>query len=119
MFKRWREKRAEKRRLKSMMPPSFIKQAFTLAYERAQTRKALRLLAKQDWSVDFLTAMLIRASNQAGRPLEMSITGPSGSTIRMNTIDTTPSNQAYRDDSIFNHLDNELKIRQFIDGVNK
>lgn len=97
--------------------PSFFKQAWDIYYERTKTRKALRLLQKQEWSVDFLTALLIRASNMTNKPLEMIITN-NNMTIRINTIDSS-MNATYRDDNIFNHLDDELKIKQFIDEVNR
>jgi hypothetical protein len=98
--------------------PSFIKQAWNLMVERSHTRKALRLLSKQEWSIDFLTAMLIRASNVTRQSYEMEIHGPHGTKIVIRTIDA-PTNSAYRDESIFNHLDDELKVKQFIESVNK
>lgn len=95
---------------------SFIHQAWALATERMCTRKALRLLQKQEWSIEFLTAMLIRAANVVHRPLEMTIKNRETSvTIRTTDDVATP----YKDDSIFNHLDDELKIRQFISEVNR
>lgn len=97
---------------------SILKQWLEIQQERAKTHKALRLLTKQEWSVEFLTALLIRASNVVHRPLEMTIVHKNGMSIRINTIDTSESS-TYRDDSIFNHLDDELKVRQFIEEVNR
>jgi len=97
--------------------PSFIRQAWDLFIERYKTRKALRMLSKQEWSIDFLTAMLLRAANLAHQPLEMTITN-NNTHIKISTVDG-PTTAAYRDDSIFNHLDDELKVKQFIESVNK
>ena len=104
--------------MKKQKEPSIIRQFFNILIERYKTRKALRLLVKQEWSVDFLTAMLIRASKVEGRPLEMTILNKSGHGIKVNTIDT-PNVAAYNDDSIFNHLDDELRVKQFINGLNR
>ena len=103
---------------KGYKPPSFLRQLIDLHIERQKTRKALRILSQQEWSVDFLTAMLIRSANLAHRPLEMTIYSKNGTAIKINTIDT-PTSSVFTDDSIFNHLDNELKMKQFIEGVNK
>ena len=93
----------------------FIKQAWALSIERSNTRKALRTLNKQQWSVEFLTAMLVRASNVVKQPLEMTIIGPGGVAIRINTIDNIET--PYRDDNIFNHLDDEVRMRQFMESI--
>ena len=105
------------RKTKQPKEPSLLSQWFDILKERYLTRKAMRLLVKQEWSIDFLTAMLIRCANHSGRPYEMTISNGHNS-IKINTIDT-PNNAAYRDDSIFNHLDDDLKVRQFVEGVNK
>lgn len=102
---------------KKIKEPSFIHQAWELFTERYRTRKALRLLSKQEWSVEFLTALLVRAANMAHRQLEMTITNNS-TVVKVNTIDT-PMSGTYRDDSIFNHLDDTLRVNQFINEVNR
>lgn len=103
-------------RKKKVKQPSFIRQAWDIYVERHKTRKALRLLSKQEWSVEFLTAMLLKAANLAHQPLEMTITN-NNTSIRISTVDNVDS--PYRDDSIFNHLDDSLKVEQFIASVNK
>lgn len=96
-------------------PESFLKQAWELHIEKVKTRKALRLLSKQEWSIEFLTALLIRAANLSNRPYEMTIQNGNSSIV----IKSASAQSAYRDDSIFNHLDDELRVRQFIDEVNR
>ena len=103
---------------KKYKPPSFVRQLVDLQIERYKTHKALRQLVNNEWSVEFLTAMLVRASNITHQPLEMTITNKAGTSIKVNTVDT-PNTAAYNDDSIFNHLDDELKVRQFVESMNK
>jgi len=102
---------------KTQRQPSFIRQAWELFTERYKTRKALNMLSKQEWSIEFLTAMLIRAANLSHQPLEMVITNH-GQSIKISTVNN-PGSAAFKDDSIFNHLDDELKVKQFIESVNK
>lgn len=92
----------------------FIVKAFEIMHERAKTHKALRLLSKQEWSVEFLTAMLVRAANITQQPLEMTISNGQQS-LRISTL--TKTNNAFNDDDIFNHLDDENKIKQFMEQV--
>lgn len=105
----------KKRKKRKVKQPSFVRQVWDLHVERCKTRKALRLLSKQEWSVEFLTAMLLRAANLSHQPLEMTITN-NNTSIRVNTHDNVGS--TYRDDSIFNHLDDNLRVEQFIASVN-
>lgn len=98
--------------------PSLLKQVWDVYSERYRVHRALRLLKKQEWSVEFLTAMLIRAANMVHKPLEMTIIGPGGTRIIINTLES-PTPIALQDESIFNHLDDEMKIRSFISEANK
>jgi plasmid stability protein len=90
----------------------FIKDAWDLAVERAKINKALRILNKQEWSVEFLTALLVRAAKHGGSQLEMSIISPNGTQLVVRTSDS-PKTQ-YKDEDILEHLDDELKVQQFI-----
>ncbi len=111
MPRRHKQKKPKKER-----PHSFIRDAWVLAVERARTRRAMRLLTKQEWSVDFLTALLVRAANVAHRPLEMEIRHRDTAVTIRTTDELTSS---FRDESIFNHLDDDLRVRQFIEEVNR
>jgi len=100
-----------------MKDKSLLRQFIEIQHERWMTRRALRILSKQTWSVDFLTALLIRAANTMHRPLEMQVHGPYGVIATVRT--TEAINEVYRDESIFNHLDDEMKVRNFINEINK
>lgn len=99
-----------------MKEKSLLRQWIEIQHERAMTRKALRLLTKQNWSVDFLTAMLIRASRVSNKELEMVIANGNNS-IKIRTIDNPAT--SYSDDSIFDHLDDEFMVRNFINSINR
>lgn len=50
---------------------SFIKDVWTIYSERAKARKALRLLAKQEWSVEFLIYILAKAREIARKDMHI------------------------------------------------
>lgn len=90
-----------------------FKQLVSIQYEAAQTRKALRILAKQTWSVEFLTTLLQRAANHLRSPLEMTV----GNGQQWIKVNVTPGKGFEEQDSIFNHLDNEVRIKQFMEQL--
>jgi len=97
--------------------PSLLSKFIDIQVERYKTHKALRIMSQQEWSVEFLTAMIVRASNVTRQQLEITLVNKSGHAIKISTVDA-PETSVFRDDSIFNHLDDELKIKEFISKVN-
>jgi hypothetical protein len=95
----------------------FIKQAWLLATERAKIHRALRLANKQDWSVEFLTALLVRAAKVYGSALEMDIVGPDNVRLTIRTVDKIET--PYKDDDILNNLDDQLKVDQFVEMMQR
>lgn len=100
-----------------MKEKSLFRKWLDIQHERAMTHKALRLLTKQEWSVDFLTALLVRASHVKNQSLEMTICSSNGAQIKVSTA--TIDKPLYNDDSIFNHLDDELRVQEFINSVGR
>lgn len=100
-----------------MKEPSLFKKFITVVYEQAKRRRALRILEKQSWSFDFLALLLMRASKLSGEGLNMVITNKDGLAITL-THDSVKksgvSDTLDPEDSIFNHLDDELAIQDFI-----
>jgi hypothetical protein len=94
----------------------FTKELWGLWVERHKIHKALRILNKQTWSVEFLTALLVRAANASHQQLAMTITGPGGIAVHINTIDDNAP--ALQDDNVFNHLDDDVYIKQFMESIN-
>lgn len=95
----------------------FLKEAWSIAVERAKIHKALRLLNKQSWSIEFLTALLYKAAKSYGTSLEMTITGPGGLALVVKTADTNTTQ--YKDENILEHLDDEVKVQQYITSMQR
>jgi hypothetical protein len=57
--------------------------------------------------------MLVRASKSVGSPLEMTIGDQNGRTFTIKIPEK--QNEKLRDDDIFDHLDDDVKIQQYID----
>jgi hypothetical protein len=95
----------------------FLKEFWAVWVERNKIHKALRMLSKQEWSVEFLTALVIRAARISRQSMELEIVSPMGQRIIIRSTDTPPS--ALPDDNIFNHLDDEVKMQEFMREVNR
>ena len=91
---------------------SILKQLIAIHYEQSKKRKALRILEKQSWSVDFLTMLLTKAAKASGVPLSLMVENKDGQKFVL-TADGT-KHDAVSDDDIFNHLDNEAAVQSFI-----
>jgi hydroxymethylpyrimidine pyrophosphatase-like HAD family hydrolase len=96
---------------------TFLKEAWGLMIERGKIHKALRLMNKQEWSVEFLTALLHRAARMYSTSLEMEIVSPNGARIVVRSGE--PNNTQYKDDDILQHLDDEVKVNQFINMMQR
>lgn len=94
-----------------------IKKIIDIYYERAKTRKALRLLNKQLWSVEFLTTLLSKAAKINGKHLEMEIVSKDGVRLIVRTTDALV--EKADDDNIFNHLDDDVRINQFMNELRR
>lgn len=95
--------------------PSLLSKIIDIHFEQARRRKALRLLQKQSWSFDFLALLLVKASKLQGRGLSLVITDSSGVSYTL-TYDKAKDSDAVKqiDDTIFNHLDDDLAVSDFI-----
>ena len=101
-----------KKRVKVAKEPSLLRQIISVYYEQAKRRKALRLLEKQNWSMDFLAGVLIKAAKNNER-LSLVIEDPVGRKITLTTKEAAARFENI-DDSIFNHLDDEIAIQRFV-----
>lgn len=95
--------------------PSLLRKLITIYWEQAKRRKALRMLQKQTWSVEFLSMLLVKASKAANDNLKMSITSRDGVKIEVSYDKALQSPLTQQlDDSVFNHLDDDMAVQDFI-----
>ena len=95
--------------------PSVIRKVITVLYEDAKRKKALRLLARQSWSLDFLSMALVKAGQHLGEGIAIAIENRDGTRITL-TYDAARKSRAVQDmdDSVFMHLDDDLAVERFI-----
>lgn len=98
-------------KVKKDKEPSLLRKLIDIYFEQAKRRKAMRLLERQSWSFDFLAAVVSKAAKLSGKAMSISITNKDGTTL---TIAGSPDREVQYDDSIFNHLDDDIAIRHFI-----
>lgn len=98
---------------KKKKEPGLLRQIVAIHYEQAKRRKALRILEKQDWSIDFLSMMLLKAYKMSGQPLQLEVVSKGGQRLLLSTARAETKLQD-ADTSIFNMLDNQAAVDQFI-----
>lgn len=99
---------------KKQREPSLLRQIIAIHYEQMKRRKALKLLAKQSWSVDFLSVLLMKAVKLQGNGVQLIVTNKDGVSMTLKPDTTTKETAINLDDSIFNHLDDDMAINKFI-----
>ena len=98
---------------KKVKEPSLLRQIITIHYEQAKRRKALRILKNQEWSIDFLVLLLQRATVLSHHGITMTVTNKQGQSVVIHVNDR-PDQVLNLDDNIFNHLDDNVAVEQFI-----
>ncbi len=93
--------------------PGLIKQVISILFEQAKRRKAVRQLAKVDWSLEFLSEVLRYAAIDMHKNVTIVIESKSGNKIYLNSV-TDCTNKLAADDDIFNHLDDRAAVEAFI-----
>lgn len=93
--------------------PSLFRQMIAIHYEQAKRRKALRQLAKAEWSMEFLTQVVINAAKALKQDVVIELETKHGHKMKISSIKGS-SGALETDDSIFNKLDNEAAVQQFI-----
>ena len=104
-----------KKNREKIKEPTLLRKLLEIYYEQAKRRKELRRLEKQSWSIDFLSLVLIKAAKAAGTGLAIEITNKEG--VKMNvSYDKAKASDYidYFDDNIFNKLDDDTAINNFI-----
>ena len=93
--------------------PSLFRQIIAIHYEQAQRRKAIRQLAKAEWSLEFLCEVLRKSSEMLKKDIVIELETKAGHKMKLSSVKDI-SNQLNADTDIFNRLDDEAAIQRFI-----
>ena len=93
--------------------PCLLRQIIAIHYEQAKRRKALRTLAKTDWTWEFLESVITHAADMQKRDIEIVIERQNGDKIKISSVKNRNTN-LNEDYDIFNHLDDQAAVDRFI-----
>ena len=94
--------------------PSLFRKIVEIWYEQAKRRKALRMMTKNAWSYEFLCFLLIKSAKVLGDGVCMEIVNRTGQSIRLTYEKVASSDISAMDDSILDHLDDDVAVAEFI-----
>lgn len=97
----------------SKKEPGLLRQIITIHYEQALRRKALRQLARTEWSMDFLTEVIRHAAKELNRDIVIELETKGGHKMRLSSVQAR-SDKLNADDDIFNRLDDQAAVERFI-----
>lgn len=100
-----------KRKQRKRKEPSVLRKMVEVLYEDAKRRKALRLLERQSWGLDFLSMALARAGKRLDEGLVMVITDRNGVRMELRYEDVK---DRVDEDNVFMHLDDDSFVERFI-----
>lgn len=92
--------------------PGLFRQLIAIHYEQAKRRRALRILNKQEWSVEFIEHLIAHAAKVNKRNIIVTVTSPAGHKLEIKSVETKDELDA--DYDIFNHLDDAVAVNEFI-----
>ena len=93
--------------------PGLLRQIIAIHYEQAKRRKALRTLAKTEWTWEFLESVITHAADASKRDIEITIERNNGDKIVISSVKNRNTN-LHEDYDIFNHLDDQAAVDRFI-----
>ena len=93
--------------------PGLLRQIVAIHYEQAKRRKALRTLAKVEWTWEFLESVVTHAADVQNRDIEIIIECKNGNKISISSVKNRNTN-LNEDYDIFNHLDDQAAVDRFI-----
>ena len=95
---------------------SLLRKIVEIHFEQAKRRKALRILEKQAWSLDFIVQMFVKAGKVLSDGVILEITDKNNVTMRL-TYDQAKqraSGITQADDDIFDKLDDDTAVDDYI-----
>ena len=99
------------RKKRKRKEPSVLRKMVEVLYEDVKRRKALRLLSKQAWSLDFLSMALVKAGRHLDEGLVMVVTDRNGVKMELRYED---GKDRVDEDNVFMHLDDDSFVERFI-----
>lgn len=96
-----------------MKEPSLLRKIVEIHWEQAKRRKALRQLAKSEWTWEFLEAVITHAATMLKKDIEVEVTSPQGHRLKISSVKNRNTGLD-ADSDIFNHLDDEAAVQRFI-----
>lgn len=91
--------------------PSVLRKMIDVLWEDVKRRKAIRLLERQSWGLDFLSMALQRAGRGLENGLVMVITDRNGVKLELRYEDVKDRSD---DGNVFMHLDDDTFVERFI-----
>lgn len=105
----------KQKKVKKQKEASLLSKIIDVYFEQFKRRRAVKILEKQSWSFDFLSLLLVKASKLTDRNINLEIINRDGTRLLLTVDKAKQSSVTDRlDDSILNHLDNDLAIQDFI-----
>lgn len=93
--------------------PGLLRQIIAIHYEQAKRRKALRALAKAEWTWEFIESIVTHAADMQKKDIEIVIERKNGDKIIISSVKNRNTNLK-EDFDIFNHLDDQAAVDRFI-----
>lgn len=94
--------------------PGLLGKLLNIYWEQAKRRKALRLMSRMSWSVDFLCLLLVKSARVLGNGITLEVVNRDGQSMRL-TYNKSMIDSTYDiDDSILNHLDDDTAVAEFV-----
>ena len=93
--------------------PGLLRQIIAIHYEQAKRRRALRILSKQVWSVEFFEYLIKKTAKELHQNIEIELESPAGHKMRMKAV-TGEESRLSADNDIFNKLDDLTAVNSFI-----
>lgn len=100
-----------KRKARRLFEPSMLRKVIDILHEDARRRKEARLLERQAWSFDFLTACLVKAGRALGDGVMLVITNKDGVKMELRYEDCKDMTA---EDNVFMRLDDDAFVEKFI-----
>lgn len=93
---------------------SLFRKLVEIHYEQVKAKRALRILSKQTWSVEFLTALVAKAAKINKSGIELVLSDKEGHSIHIRSIERESALAQADDYDILNHIDDATAVNDFI-----